>query len=242
MRVAGFMVASVLCGAAESLTMEVISRIIQGMSGAFLIPLSHAIVLDTYPPEEHGQAMALWGTGSVLRLGGRSRRSAAIVTEYWSWRWIYYINVPLGMIRAARAASRSCPRRKRDPNRRLDWIGFLTLAIGVGALQMMLDRGQRLDWFESGEIVVLACMAALGLYLFVVHSLTTHAIRFLDPRLIMQRQFFRDAAVHLVLRISVDAAAGDDADVPGAPARLHRRRDRLAADRRVAWACSPRCW
>jgi DHA2 family multidrug resistance protein len=184
---AGFMGASVLCGAAESLTMEVISRIIQGMSGAFLIPLSHAIVLDTYPPEEQGRAMALWGTGSVLgsvvgpTIGG-------YVTEYWSWRWIYYINIPIGIF-ALLGCIAFLPETKRDPNRRLDWVGFLTLAIGIGALQMMLDRGQRLDWFESGEIVILACMAALGLYLFAVHSLTARD-PFLDPRLIMQRRFF----------------------------------------------------
>jgi len=184
---AGFVAASVLCGAAESLTAEVLSRIVQGMSGAFLIPLSHAIILDTYPPEEHGKAMALWGTGSVFgsvigpTIGG-------YVTEYWSWRWIYYINVPLGVI-ALLGCIAFLPETQRDPRRRLDWLGFLTLALGVGALQMMLDRGQRLDWFESGEIVILACTAALGLYLFAVHSLTTRE-PFLDPRLIGQRKFF----------------------------------------------------
>lgn len=183
----GFMVASVLCGAAESLTAEVLSRIVQGMSGAFLIPLSHAIILDTYPPEQHAKAMALWGTGAVFgsvigpTIGG-------FLCQYFSWRWIYYINVPLGLIALVGVVT-FLPQTERDPQRRLDWLGFLTLAVGVGALQMMLDRGQRLDWFESGEIVILAFLAALGLYLFVVHILTTTREPFLDPRLIGQRNF-----------------------------------------------------
>jgi DHA2 family multidrug resistance protein len=185
--VSAFTAASVLCGAADSLTMEVLARIAQGMGGAFLIPLSHAIILDTYPPEEHGKAMALWGTGSVFgsvigpTVGG-------YVTEYLSWRFIFYLNVPLGLI-ALLGAAVFVPETQRDPRRRLDWFGFLTLAVGIGALQMMLDRGQRLDWFESGEIVIEACLAALGLYLFAVHTLTARQ-PFLDPRLIAQRHYF----------------------------------------------------
>jgi DHA2 family multidrug resistance protein len=183
----GFMAASVLCGSAESLTVEVLARIVQGMSGAFLIPLSHAIILDTYPPEEHGKAMALWGTGAVLgsvvgpTLGG-------YLTEFASWPWIFYINVPLGLV-ALVGVLAFVPETPREPQRRLDWFGFLTLAVGIGALQMMLDRGQRLDWFESGEIVVLAWLAALGLYLFAVHSVTARN-PFLDPHLIAHRKFF----------------------------------------------------
>ena len=185
--VGGFTAASVLCGAADSLTMEVLARIVQGMSGAFLIPLSHAIILDTYPPEQHGKAMALWGMGSVCgaiigpTVGG-------YVTEYLSWRYIYYLNVPFGLV-ALLGAAAFVPETQRDPKRRLDWFGFLALALGIGALQMMLDRGQRLDWFESSEIVVLACLAVLGVYLFAVHILTARD-PFLDPRLIGQRNFF----------------------------------------------------
>jgi DHA2 family multidrug resistance protein len=185
--VGGFTAASVLCGAANSLTVEVLARIVQGMSGAFLIPLSHAIILDTYPPERHGKAMALWGMGSVCgaiigpTVGG-------YVTEYLSWRYIFYLNVPFGLV-ALLGAAAFVPETVRDPRRRLDWFGFLALALGIGALQMMLDRGQRLDWFESSEIVVLACLAGLGLYLFVVHTLTARD-PFLDPRLIGQRNFF----------------------------------------------------
>jgi DHA2 family multidrug resistance protein len=185
--VSAFTAASVLCGAADSLTTEVLARVAQGVGGAFLIPLSHAIILDTYPPEEHGKAMALWGTGSVFgsvigpTVGG-------YVTEYLSWRFIFYLNVPFGLI-ALLGAAAFVPETQRDPRRRLDWFGFLTLAVGIGALQMLLDRGQRLDWFESGEIVIEACLVGIGLYLFAVHTLTARQ-PFLDPRLIAQRHYF----------------------------------------------------
>jgi DHA2 family multidrug resistance protein len=183
----GFMVASVFCGAAESLTVEVVARIIQGMSGAFIIPLSHAIILDTYPADQHAKAMALWGAGSVFGsvlgpvIGG-------YLTEYISWRWIYYINVPLGALALVGTLS-FVPETLRNP-RKLDWMGFLTLALGVGALQMMLDRGERLDWFESTEIIILAWMSAIGFYLFVAHTLTRKGNWFLDPHLIIHRKYF----------------------------------------------------
>ncbi|HZP87664.1 MAG TPA: DHA2 family efflux MFS transporter permease subunit [Burkholderiales bacterium] len=185
--VGGFTFASILCGSADSLPFEVLSRILQGMCGAFLIPLSHSIILDTYPPEEHGKAMALWGTGSVFgsvigpTIGG-------FVTEHLSWRYIFYINVPLGLI-ALVGVMAFLPETKRDASKRLDWFGFVTLAIGIGSLQMMLDRGQRLDWFESPEIVFEAALACLGLYLFNAHSFTART-PFLDPRLFIQRKFF----------------------------------------------------
>ena len=182
-----FLVASVACGAANSLAVEVFARIVQGLGGAFLIPLSHAIILDTYPPEEQGKAMALWGMGAVMgsfvgpTLGG-------YVTEYLSWRYIFYINVPFGVLALAGAAA-FLPETKRDPERRLDWFGFLSLSLGIGSLQLMLDRGGQLDWFESWEIITEACLAVLGLYLFNVHSLTAKQ-PFLDPRLLAQRNFF----------------------------------------------------
>ncbi len=185
--VAGFTLASIFCGAANSLTVEVLARIAQGMFGAFLIPLSLAIVLDTYPPEQHARAMSLWGIGSVSgavmgpTLGG-------YLTELLSWRYIFYINVPFGLA-ALLGILLFLPETKRDPTRKLDWFGFLSLAIGIGALQMMLDRGQRLDWFESGEIVFEAGLAVTAFYIFNVHVLT-HRDPFLDPRLFVQRNFF----------------------------------------------------
>ena len=182
-----FLIASVVCGAANSLEVEVLARIVQGLGGAFLIPLSHAIILDTYPPEEQGKAMALWGMAAVMgsfvgpTVGG-------YVTEYLSWRYIFYINVPFGLLALAGAAV-FLPETKRDPGRRLDWIGFLSLSLGIGSLQLMLDRGGQLDWFESWEIITEACLAVMGLYLFNVHCLTAKQ-PFLDPRLLAQRNFF----------------------------------------------------
>lgn len=185
--VAGFTLASVLCATANSLPMEVMARILQGMSGAFLIPLSLSIILDTFPPEQHAKAMAYWGIGSVCgavlgpTLGG-------YLTEYLSWRYIFYINVPFGLV-ALLGVVLFLPETERDPTKKLDWFGFLTLAVGIGALQMMLDRGQRLDWFQSGEIIFEACLAAISLYAFNIHVLT-HRDPFLDPRLFVQKNFF----------------------------------------------------
>ncbi len=182
-----FLVASVGCGAADTLAMEVFARILQGLGGAFLIPLSHAIILDTYPPQEQGKAMALWGlaavTGSFFgpAIGG-------YVTEYLSWRYIFYINVPFGILALAGCAV-FLPETRRDPTRALDWFGFLSLSLGIGALQLMLDRGGQLDWFESWEIITEAGLAVLGLYMFNVHCLTSKQ-PFLDPRLLAKRSFF----------------------------------------------------
>jgi DHA2 family multidrug resistance protein len=185
--VAGFTVASIFCGTAESLTTEVMARVAQGMCGAFLIPLSLAIVMDTYPPEQHARAMSLWGIGSV---GGAvmGPTLGGYLTEMISWRYIIFINVPFG-IAALVGVMLFLPETKRDTTKKLDWFGFLSLAVGIGALQMMLDRGQRLDWFESGEIVFEAGLAVTALFMFNVHVLT-HKEPFLDPRLFVQRNFF----------------------------------------------------
>ncbi len=181
-----FTAASVVCGAADSLAVEVGARVIQGIGGAFIIPLSHAIILDTYPPEEHGKAMALWGAGSVSgsflgpTLGG-------FLTEHLDWRYIFYINVPFGLLALA-GVLMFVPETARNPRHRLDWFGFLTLGLAIGSLQLMLDRGGSLDWFESPEIVIEACLAALGFYLFLAHSLTTRQ-PFLHPGLFTERNF-----------------------------------------------------
>ena len=184
--VAGFLGASVLCGLADTLAFEVFARVLQGVSGAFLVPLSQAIILDTYPPEKHTSAMGWWGVGSVLgpvigpTLGG-------YLTEYSDWRWIFFINVPVGIF-ALLGTILFLPETRREPGKPLDWMGFLTLALGAGMLQMMLDRGERHDWFESPEILAEAALAILGFYLFVAHSLTTKR-PFLDPRLLAVRGF-----------------------------------------------------
>lgn len=183
---AGFTIASVFCGAAETLEFEVAARVVQGMCGAFLIPLSHAVILDSYPPSEHGKAMALWGAGSVFgsflgpTLGG-------YLTEYLSWHWIFYINIPFGIV-ATLGIALFVPEIERDPKRRLDVFGFVTLAVAIGSFQLMMDRGGSLDWFQSSEIVTEAILCVAGLYLFVSHSLTTDR-SFLNLSLFTQRNF-----------------------------------------------------
>jgi MFS transporter, DHA2 family, multidrug resistance protein len=185
--VGGFTAFSLFCGAASSLAAEVLLRIGQGACGAFLIPLSQSIMLDIYPPEDHGKAMALWGMGVVLgpvigpTLGG-------YLTDAMSWRWIFFINIPIGaaaLLGGALFLPKMPPAAHPRP---LDALGFVTLALGVGAMQMMLDRGERLDWFESTEIVIQAIVMVAGLYFFVVHSLTSgHPI--VDLRLLRNRNY-----------------------------------------------------
>jgi DHA2 family multidrug resistance protein len=169
--VIGFTVASMLCGAATSLSEIVLFRLLQGMFGAALVPLSQAILLDTYPPEKHGAAMAVWGMGVMVgpilgpALGGW-------LTDAYSWRWVFYINVPFGLLALAGifAASSEAP---VDKSRRFDWQGFAYLGLSIAGLQIMLDRGQVQDWFSSTEIIVEGGIAAIAFFLFIAHSMTT---------------------------------------------------------------------
>ena len=171
---AGFTVASMLCGAAQSLEQMVLFRLLQGMFGAALVPLSQATMLDIYPLEQRGQAMAIWGMGVMVgpilgpTLGG-------YLTEHYNWRWVFYVNLPFGMLAHGRPARSSCRRRSPTAALRFDWTGFAVLALGLGALQLMLDRGQDQDWFGSREIIVEAVLAGLGFYLFVVHMVDRRA-------------------------------------------------------------------
>lgn len=185
--VASFTIASFFCGSANTLAAEVMWRIFQGMSGAFLIPLSLAIVLDAYPPDQHARAMAYWGIGSV---GGAvmGPTLGGYLTDALSWRYIFYLNLPFGLL-ALVGVLLFLPETQRNPKSKMDWFGFLSLAVAIGSLQMMLDRGQRLGWFESGEIIFEAALAVIAFYVFNVHVLTRRQ-PFLDPRLLGQRNFF----------------------------------------------------
>jgi DHA2 family multidrug resistance protein len=184
--VVGFTLASMACGAARSLEQIVAFRLLQGAFGACLVPLSQAVLLDTWPRERHASVMAVWGVGVMLgpilgpTLGGW-------LTEHWNWRWVFYINLPLGVATALGLAA-WLPETTLDRARRFDAFGFACLAIGLASLQLMLDRGEQLDWFASREIVVEAALAALGLYLFVAHA-ATHPAPFVDPRLLADRNF-----------------------------------------------------
>jgi MFS transporter, DHA2 family, multidrug resistance protein len=164
--IVGFTIASVLCGAAQSLGQIVIFRILQGFFGAALSPLSQAVMYDIYPVEKRGPAMAMWGMGVQVGpvigpiIGGW-------LTESYSWRWVFFINVPFGVL-AAVGLLIFLKETSHSKLTRLDWIGFVALSLAIGAFQTLLDRGEELDWFSSREIVVEACLAGLGLYLFLV--------------------------------------------------------------------------
>lgn len=184
--VIGFTLASMLCGAAQSIEQMVLFRLLQGVFGACLVPLSQAVLLDTWPRERHGSAMALWGVGVMIgpilgpSLGGW-------LTEYYNWRWVFYINLPFGLLAwfGLAAFVRETP---IDRTRRFDLLGFALLSLGLGALQMLLDRGESLDWFASPEVVAEALLAGLALYLFVAHICTGEQ-PFIEPGLFRDRNF-----------------------------------------------------
>jgi DHA2 family multidrug resistance protein len=170
--IVGFTIASGLCGLAGSLGEIVGFRLLQGVFGAALVPMSQAILLDINPPERHGQAMAVWGMGAILgpilgpALGGW-------LTDNLTWRWVFYINLPVGVLAFLGI---TLMREARSPApQRLDLFGFATLGLAIGALQLMLDRGQQLDWFSSTEIRVEAVCAGLFFWLFAVQTATARA-------------------------------------------------------------------
>lgn len=184
--VAGFVVASILCGIAQSLVEIVGFRLLQGMFGAALVPLAQSILLDIYTPEERGSAMAVFGVsimvGPVLGpvIGGW-------LTDNISWRWVFYINLGIGAVAFA-GITAFVTETKRDALARLDWTGFGTLSLTIASLQIFLDRGEQLDWFSSGEIQIEALVCACAFYLFLVHTFTAKK-PFVDPRLFLDRNF-----------------------------------------------------
>jgi len=184
--VVGFTIASMLCGAAQSLDQLVLFRLLQGVFGASLVPLSQSVLLDSYPKKQHGSAMALWGVGVMVgpilgpSLGGW-------LTEYYNWRWVFYINLPFGLLAwfGLMAFVKETP---IDQSRKFDFMGFTLLAIALGALQLMLDRGQTLNWFSSVEVITEAIVSVLAFYLFIVHIFTVKK-PFIEPQLFSDRNF-----------------------------------------------------
>jgi DHA2 family multidrug resistance protein len=182
--IVGFTIASMLCGAAQSLSEIVGFRLLQGMFSAALVPLSQATLLDIYPPERRGFAMAIWGMGVMVgpimgpTLGG-------YLTDYYNWRFVFYINLPFGLLAAAGLAL-FLPNLRTTSASRFDWLGFAVLSTGIGSLQLMLDRGQDLDWFSAHEIIIEAVLAGLGFYLFTVHLFSAR-----QP--LLRPTLFRDA-------------------------------------------------
>jgi MFS transporter, DHA2 family, multidrug resistance protein len=184
--VTGFTLASMLCGIAQNIEEMVLFRVLQGMFGAALVPLAQSVMLGIYPPERRGWAMSLFGMGVMIgpimgpMLGGW-------LTEYYSWRWIFYINLPFGIVTVIGLVVFM---DDTEGNRTLsfDWLGFAAFGIAIGAFQLMLDRGEQLGWFDSGEIVLLAIVSATALYFFFAHSLTT-ARPFIPIEIFRDRNF-----------------------------------------------------
>ncbi|MDW6024082.1 DHA2 family efflux MFS transporter permease subunit [Mesorhizobium sp. BAC0120] len=183
--VIGFTIASMLCGMAWDLNSAVAFRLLQGMFGAALVPLSQTVLLDINPKEKHGQAMAMWGAGIMVGpiagpvLGGW-------LTDTFNWRYTFFVNLPVGILAFLIAAAYlpRVPKRLRG----FDFFGFLMLSIAVGALQLMLDRGEQIDWFASPEIWIELGLAIAGLWVFIVHLLTGKNT-FIDPKIFLDRNF-----------------------------------------------------
>jgi DHA2 family multidrug resistance protein len=201
--VAGFTIASALCGAATTLDQLVLFRGMQGLAGAGLIPLSQATLLRINPPERHGQAMAVFGIGTIVgpimgpALGGW-------LTQDYSWRWVFYINLPVGLFCALGILV--FIRETRNVHREsFDFVGFITLSLAVGALQLLLDRGELKDWFHSTEIWIEAIVTGLGFYLFTVHTATTSDRSFLSRDLLTNTTFMVGTVLMFVVGLIMSA-------------------------------------
>ena len=182
----GFSASTLMCGLSQSLEALVFWRFMQGGFGAPLLPLGQTILLDVFPRRQHGFVISMFGVANTFGpvIGPTL---AGYLAEYYSWRWGYYMILPVSI--AATIASRfALPQEKDTKALPLDWTGFLSLSIAIAATQLMLSRGQRLDWFESNEIILEAFIAALAFYLFVAHSVTARA-PFLSPRLLKDRNY-----------------------------------------------------
>lgn len=184
--IAGFVLASLLCGLSNSLPLLVIARAIQGVSGAGLVPLSQAALLDNTPPAQHPRAMAIFGLGAMFgpligpTLGG-------YLTDALSWRWVFFVNLPLGLL--ALLGLMTFMGETKDPHpTRFDVFGFATVSIALAAFQLVLDRGQQLDWFDSKEVVLEAVVLVVAGYYAVVHMFTGRDT-FIRPELFGDRNF-----------------------------------------------------
>ncbi len=184
--VTGFSVSTLLCGTATTLEALVAYRVAQGALGAPITPLSQAIILNAFPRHQHALATAVWGMGVVIgpiigpTLGG-------FVAEAYNWRWVFFMILPVCLV-SILGIWIFITERQSDKGNRLDWTGFLALAVAIGSFQLLLDRGERLDWFNSTEIVIEASLTLIGFHVFIVHSFTTEA-PFLRPRLLLDRNF-----------------------------------------------------
>ena len=200
-----FTAASFLCGNAHSLEWLVSARVLQGIGGGALISTAQAILFDVFPREERGKAMAIFGMGVMVgptlgpTLGGW-------ITDNYSWPWIFYINVPLGIL-AAIMTWRYVPEPEHTVDTRtpVDWLGLALLILGIGALQVLLERGEAHDWFDSREIITEAVVAGVAIIAFLWHEWTTeHPV--VNLRILKNRQLFAGTTFGLVLGFGLYAS------------------------------------
>jgi len=183
---AGYTATLLGCGLATSLEEMVIWRFVQGVLGAPLIPLGQAITVDAFPPERHGKATSIWAI-AIVAGGAFGPVAGGWLIEQYGWPWIFYITIPVGIVSFI-AAWIFIPEVPNDPDRRLDWFGFTTLMVAIVSVQLALSRGERLDWFESPEVIVEFLIAGIAFYLFVVNTLTAER-PFIDRALFRNRNY-----------------------------------------------------
>src|SRR3984893_9668749 len=183
-----FVGSSLAAGASPNLPTLIVFRILQGLGGGAMMPMSQAILMETFPPQEQAVAMSMWGLGMMCgpvmgpMLGGW-------ITDNYSWRWIFYINVPIGLIAATMITMVvHDPTYVKRGIKRIDWWGLCYLVIGVSCIQIMLDKGERLDWFSSETINVLTAVGTVGVILFIIQELRT-AEPVVDLRVLNNRTF-----------------------------------------------------
>lgn len=196
----GFLVSSMLCGMAGSLTQMVFFRVMQGLFGASLIPLSQYILIDTFSAEERGKALAIWGIGIMVgpilgpTLGG-------YIIDLWDWRWIFYINIPVCVIAFLLAAQviQETPIKDRPT----DWVGLFWMVLGVGCLQMFLDRGQTEDWFQSNFIIICMLLSSFSLIIFISRGLKRKKNNLINLSLFGDANFTRATIILIVFAMGV---------------------------------------
>lgn len=193
---AGYTITLIGCGMSTSLTEEVAWRFIQGVLGAPLIPLGQAITVDAFPPEHHGKATSYWAI-AIVAGGAFGPVFGGALIEHYGWPWIFYVTVPVGALSFI-AAWLVIPEIPNDPGRRLDWFGFATLMVAIAAIQLMLSRGERLDWFDSPEVVAEGLIAGFAFYLYVAHTCTADH-PFIDRALFRNRNYVTGLIFLLVI-------------------------------------------
>jgi MFS transporter, DHA2 family, multidrug resistance protein len=223
--VALFTVSSFLCGLSWSLNSLILFRILQGVGGGALVPLSQAILFETFPEEERGKAMSVFGIGTVvapalgLFLGGW-------IADNWSWRWIFYINVPVGIISILMIfVNIRDPHYMKIEKRKIDAVGLSLLVIGLGALQIVLDKGQREDWFSSNFILILSIITVVSLFVLIFAELSTDApvvdlkifqnISFSSGTIVTFITFFSMMSIFILTPVYVQSLLGYTATLAG---------------------------